>query len=189
MQARARVRYLKVSPKKMRRVAELIKGKPVEEALNILNYTPKIAAHHLAKTVKSAAANAIANVGTAKLKAEDLTNEILDEIFLELVKEYSRGIVTYKNSFQINGNILYGVTDEVEIEGKKYNAYIYLDEKRRADERSQFLKKMIEAEEIIKDIEFKNREEIETFLTENIKGWKNIFQIVESSAVLCQVKN
>jgi len=72
MQAIARVKYLKVAPKKMRRVAELIKGKPVEEALNILNYTPKIAAHHLAKTVKSAAANAMSSVGTGKLKAEDL---------------------------------------------------------------------------------------------------------------------
>ncbi|UCD94725.1 MAG: 50S ribosomal protein L22 [Candidatus Zixiibacteriota bacterium] len=73
MEARARVRYLRMSPKKMRRVAELIRGKPVEEALNILNYTPKIAAHHLAKTVKAAAANAIASVGTGKLKAEDLS--------------------------------------------------------------------------------------------------------------------
>jgi len=72
MQAIARIKYLKVSPRKMRRVAELIKGKPVEEALNILNYTPKMAAHHLAKTVKSAAANAISSVGTGKLKAEDL---------------------------------------------------------------------------------------------------------------------
>ncbi len=73
MQARARVRYLKVSPKKMRLVADLIKGKPVEEAMNILNFTPKIAAHHMAKTLKAAAANAISSVGTAKLKAEDLS--------------------------------------------------------------------------------------------------------------------
>jgi large subunit ribosomal protein L22 len=72
MQAIARVKYLKVAPKKMRLVAELVKGKPVEEALNILNYTPKVAAHHLAKTVKSAAANAMSSVGTGKLKAEDL---------------------------------------------------------------------------------------------------------------------
>lgn len=72
MQAKARVKYLKTSPRKMRQVAHLVKGKPVEEALNILNYTPKAAAHHLAKTLKSAAANAISGVGTAKLKAEDL---------------------------------------------------------------------------------------------------------------------
>jgi len=73
MQARARVKYLRMSPKKMRQVAQLIKGKPVEEALNILNYMPKTAAFHLAKTLKSAAANAISGVGTAKLKAEDLS--------------------------------------------------------------------------------------------------------------------
>lgn len=73
MQAKARVKYLKSSPRKMRQVAQLIKGRPVEEALNILNYTPKVAAHHLAKTLKAAAANAISGVGTAKLKAEDLS--------------------------------------------------------------------------------------------------------------------
>ncbi len=73
MQARARVRFLRSSPRKMRRVAALIKGKAVQDALNILNYTPKAAAHHLAKTVKAAAANAISSVGTAKLKAEDLS--------------------------------------------------------------------------------------------------------------------
>jgi large subunit ribosomal protein L22 len=73
MQAVARLKYLKMSPKKVRQVASLIKGKPVQEALNILNFTPKAAATHLAKTLKSAAANAIANVGTAKLRAEDLS--------------------------------------------------------------------------------------------------------------------
>jgi len=57
----------------MRQVAALIKGKAVQEALNVLNYTPKSAAHNLAKTVKAAAANAIASVGSAKLKAEDLS--------------------------------------------------------------------------------------------------------------------
>jgi large subunit ribosomal protein L22 len=72
MQARARVKYLKMSPRKMRRVAALIKGKRVQDAINILNFTPKAAAHHLAKTVKAAAANAISGVGTSKLKAEDL---------------------------------------------------------------------------------------------------------------------
>jgi large subunit ribosomal protein L22 len=72
MQARARNMFLRGSPKKMRLAARLVKGKPVEKALDILNYTPKKTAHLLAKTIKSAAANAIASVGTAKLKPEDL---------------------------------------------------------------------------------------------------------------------
>ena len=100
---------------------------------------------------------------------------------LELIKKHSAGIGIHENSFQLNDNILYGVTDEVKIGDTNYNAYIYLDEKRRADERSVFLKKIIEAEDVIKNIKFKNKEEIETFLAENIKGWKNIFQIAESS--------
>jgi large subunit ribosomal protein L22 len=81
MQAIARVKYLGTSPRKMRQVAQLIKGRPVEEALNILNYTPKAAAYHMAKTLKAAAANAISGVGTAKLKAEDLsvTNILVDQ--------------------------------------------------------------------------------------------------------------
>ena len=50
----------------------MIKGKNVNQALAILSYTPKYAALILEKTVKSAAANALVQAGTAKLKAEDL---------------------------------------------------------------------------------------------------------------------
>lgn len=45
------------SPRKMRLVAELIKGKNVELALNILQHTPNYAAEKLFKLVKSAIAN------------------------------------------------------------------------------------------------------------------------------------
>jgi len=72
MEAVARARFVRSSPRKIRRVAELIKGKNVNQALAILSYTPKYAALILEKTVKSAAANALARAGTAKLKAEDL---------------------------------------------------------------------------------------------------------------------
>jgi len=53
-------------------VAELIKGKNVSKALAVLSYTPKYASLVLEKVVKSAAANPIAQEGTAKLKDEDL---------------------------------------------------------------------------------------------------------------------
>ncbi|MEA2030642.1 MAG: 50S ribosomal protein L22 [candidate division Zixibacteria bacterium] len=70
--ATARLKYLSIPPRKMRLVANMVKGMPVEDALNILNFTPKIAAHHLAKTVKSAAANALSIEGTDNLHPEDL---------------------------------------------------------------------------------------------------------------------
>lgn len=77
----AKLKYLSIPPRKMRLVANIVKGMPVEKALGILNFTPKIAAHHLAKTVKSAAANALSQEGTDHLKPEDLMikNIIVDE--------------------------------------------------------------------------------------------------------------
>lgn len=80
MHAIAKTKYLRMSPKKVRQVADLIKGKKVLDALNILNFTPKAAAEPLAKTLKSAASNAIANEGTSRLKAEDLS---IKKIFVD----------------------------------------------------------------------------------------------------------
>ncbi len=72
VQSTARLRYVSIPPKKMRLVANLVKGLPVESALNILNFTPKIAAQHIAKTLKSATANALSLEGTDHLKPENL---------------------------------------------------------------------------------------------------------------------
>ncbi len=72
MQATARLKYLMMSPRKVRRVIELIKGKPLDEALTILKFTNRAAAVPLLKTIQSAAANALAEEGTSRLKAEDL---------------------------------------------------------------------------------------------------------------------
>jgi large subunit ribosomal protein L22 len=60
------------SARKMRLVADLVRGKPVDEALDMLSVLPRGAAAPVFKTVKSAAANALASEGTAKLKSEDL---------------------------------------------------------------------------------------------------------------------
>lgn len=78
--AKARLTYLSIPPRKMRLVANTVKGMAVEKALNILNFTPKIAAFHLAKTLKSAAANALSIEGTDHLKPEDLrvSNIVVD---------------------------------------------------------------------------------------------------------------
>jgi large subunit ribosomal protein L22 len=72
MEAKARAKFVRMSARKVRRVADLIRGKNVEDALNILTFTPKTAAVILEKTLKSATANALNEEGTAKLKAEDL---------------------------------------------------------------------------------------------------------------------
>jgi large subunit ribosomal protein L22 len=72
MEVRAVSKYVRMSPRKLRRVAELIKGESVNKALDILEFTPKAASKALYRTLKSAASNAIAAEGTAKVKVEDL---------------------------------------------------------------------------------------------------------------------
>ncbi|MCS7228864.1 MAG: 50S ribosomal protein L22 [Candidatus Kryptonium sp.] len=57
MEAKAIARYIPSSPRKMRVVIDLIRGKSVDEALNILHYTPKRAAKIAEKVLRSAVAN------------------------------------------------------------------------------------------------------------------------------------
>jgi len=61
-----------MSPRKIRRVATLIKGKDYVEAKGILTFTPKAASQVLLATMNSAAANAISREGSAKVKVENL---------------------------------------------------------------------------------------------------------------------
>ncbi len=58
MEARAILRYARISPRKVSIVMDLIRNKPLDEALAIMQYTPKAACEPLLKLVKSAAANA-----------------------------------------------------------------------------------------------------------------------------------
>jgi len=54
----AKLKYLRIAPRKVRLVADLIRGKSVEESQNILTFTKKRAALPLLKLLKSAVANA-----------------------------------------------------------------------------------------------------------------------------------
>jgi large subunit ribosomal protein L22 len=58
MEVRAVAKYIRMSPAKVRQVADLIRGKSVREALAILRYTPKGSGTYISKVVKSAVANA-----------------------------------------------------------------------------------------------------------------------------------
>lgn len=66
MEAKAIARYVRISPRKVRVVVDLVRGKRVDEALAILRHTPKRAAEVVGKVIKSAAANAEHNLDMAK---------------------------------------------------------------------------------------------------------------------------
>ena len=57
MAAKASIKYTRMSPQKARLVVDLIRGKKVEDALNILSLTPKASARIVEKLLKSAVAN------------------------------------------------------------------------------------------------------------------------------------
>ena len=59
--AKAYLRQLRVSPRKVKIVIDLISGKNVDEALAILQYTPKAASPVVYKLLSSAVANAVNN--------------------------------------------------------------------------------------------------------------------------------
>ncbi len=58
MEATAKVTYVRIAPRKVQIVLDLIRNKPVDEAAAILKHTPKAACEPLAKLLKSAIANA-----------------------------------------------------------------------------------------------------------------------------------
>ena len=66
MEARAQANYVRISPRKVKIVLDLIRNKPVDVALAIVRNTPKAACEPLEKLLKSAAANAETNFNMDK---------------------------------------------------------------------------------------------------------------------------
>ncbi len=58
MLCKARLRHLRIAPRKVRLLADLVRGKPVGQALATLKFTPKAASMPMVKLLKSAIANA-----------------------------------------------------------------------------------------------------------------------------------
>ncbi|MDF1478414.1 50S ribosomal protein L22 [Leifsonia sp. H3M29-4] len=76
----ARVKHIRVTPMKARRVVNMIRGKQAQEALAILKFAPQGASEPVYKLVASAIAN-------ARVKA-DASNTFLDEQDLIVAKAY-----------------------------------------------------------------------------------------------------
>lgn len=63
MESRATMKYVRTTPRKMRRAVDMIRGQHVEEARRILRFSPLGATHDLEKLLNSAVANAEQNPG------------------------------------------------------------------------------------------------------------------------------
>ena len=80
LEARAVQRYLRRSPRKVRLVADLVRGKNVSDALGALRFVKKAAAAEVEKVVRSAAANIRDKFQDQRLDNQDL---YIKEIFVD----------------------------------------------------------------------------------------------------------
>ena len=84
-------RHVRMSPMKVRRVVDLVRGMPVTDALNTLRFAPQAASEPVYKVVASAAANA---ENTESLRADDLfiSQAFVDEgVTLRRIRPRAKG--------------------------------------------------------------------------------------------------
>ncbi|MEM1041931.1 MAG: 50S ribosomal protein L22 [Bacteroidota bacterium] len=87
MQARAKLRFIRSSPRKMRIVADQVRGKGVTEALNTLHFLPQKAAAPIEKTIQSAVNNLFDQADDERVDEEGL---IVSEIFVDEAPVFKR---------------------------------------------------------------------------------------------------
>jgi large subunit ribosomal protein L22 len=72
MEAKAVAKWVRKSPLKVRRVAKLVRGKLVQDALNILHFSEVAASEPLEKAIRSAVSNMLNKDEGSKLSPEEL---------------------------------------------------------------------------------------------------------------------
>ncbi len=109
MEVEAKLRYARISPQKCRLVADVVRGQPVNNALNVLKFMPKKGADLIYKVLWSAIANAQENKG---LDVDDLKVARIEVDTAPVLKRFAarakgRGARIIKR----NSHITVGVSD------------------------------------------------------------------------------
>jgi len=125
----AKLRYLRIAPRKVRLVADLIRGKTVEEAQTILSFATKKAAQPLLKLLNSAIANAKHNFQL------DPTNLYISKILVDEGPKYKRWMPRARGAVS-------------EIQKKTSHVTLVLDEITKKPKKIKKLKKMRKVKEI-----------------------------------------
>ena len=71
-EARAKARWVRIGPRKMRLVADMVRGKCVRDAVNVLHFSTKRASEPVEKTIRSALANLLAKEEAAKIDPSEV---------------------------------------------------------------------------------------------------------------------
>jgi len=157
MPIEAYLRYLRIAPRKVRLVADLIRGKKVLEAQNILNFTTKRAAPILLKLLKSAISNAKHNFGLEK------PNLYISEIRVDEGPKLKRWIPKARGQIS-------------EIQKKTSHVTLILDEIEKRPRKIEKIEKLEGKEKIPKVEKPKIRPEIEIKKPKFERGLRKIFR-------------
>ncbi|MDD3679463.1 MAG: 50S ribosomal protein L22 [Candidatus Shapirobacteria bacterium] len=98
VQIRAEGKHLPISPRKLRLVAEIIRGRTLSEALSLLDHLPQKGARILKKTVNSAAANAVNNLNL------DRDNLFISQVIVNDGARFKR--LDYSHGARFNGGMI-----------------------------------------------------------------------------------
>jgi large subunit ribosomal protein L22 len=92
MEVVAKARFVKRTPRKARLVADAVLGLPISDALAYLEFSPRHAAHEVAKVIKSAAANAEHNFNLSRDELYLKQLLVDDGPTLKRIRPVSRGM-------------------------------------------------------------------------------------------------
>jgi large subunit ribosomal protein L22 len=160
MPVTTKLKYLRIAPRKVRLVADLIRGKRIEEAQSILNFTTKKAALPLLKLLGSATANAKNNFQL------DESNLYIAKVLVDEGSKYKRWRARAKGRAE-------------EIQKKTSHVTVVLDEivkKPKKAKKVKKEKKVEKVEKVPKTKKPKIRPEIEIPKPKIERGIKRIFK-------------
>ena len=110
MEVSATVKRLRISPQKARLVVDLVRGKPVSDALDILNFSTQKAAGMVRKVVESAIANAENNQGADVDELKIAQIYVNEGLTMKRIKPRAKGRAD--RIFKRTSHITVTVTDE-----------------------------------------------------------------------------
>ena len=87
MESRCVAKYIRVTPRKMRLVADVVRGKSVNEAIGLLKFTSRAAAKPTLKAIQSAVANIVNNDEARNVNPDEL---LVKTIFVDEGPTYRR---------------------------------------------------------------------------------------------------
>lgn len=97
------------------------------------------------------------------------------KVATSLISKNKRALSSPLSCFYLDKSPLFHVRRKVDFSGISLYAHLYLDEKRRAEEINEFMRKVVEIEDKVRERGFLSKNEAEEYVEERIRGGSNFF--------------